>query len=310
MISRVARGAFVALVSLVLAACSNGKGSEASQIVAKVDRTGITASQVREALAARGADPVDVEVTRKTIDSLINEQLLVQAALDSELDRDPAVMAAVEKARQQVLARAYAERVVFPRAEISAGRQIEYYASHPELFENRKVYQVMAYTVSAIEMPETVRTELRHARSAEVVSRVLKSRGIKHEVQALTRGAEQLPLEELHKFAHVQVGDVVLMQEHDGRLPMMLITGIQDSPISVERAQPIIEQYLTNLRNSQALEAHLQQARATAKILYFDGASVEGASTTTPARVAGALEPAGAHEPPGDETGIKAISLN
>ena len=42
----------------------------------------------------------------------------------------------------------------------------------------------------------------------------------------------------------------------------MLIEAIHDSPIGVDRAQPIIQQYLVNTRNAKALDEHLKQARA------------------------------------------------
>ena len=62
----------------------------------------------------RGLQTAGPDATRQAVDSLINEQLLVKSALDNKLDRDPAVVQALERARRQVLARAYVERLVFP----------------------------------------------------------------------------------------------------------------------------------------------------------------------------------------------------
>ncbi|MEP7243924.1 MAG: EpsD family peptidyl-prolyl cis-trans isomerase [Gammaproteobacteria bacterium] len=288
--------------SAALAACGGGKSSQASQVVAEVDDSEITVSQLSEALAARGMQSAPPQQARQAVDSLINEQLLVKSALDNKLDRDPGVVQALEHTRRQVLARAYVERMVYPREEISAAQQIEYYKKHPALFENRKTYQVMVYTVKDSELGAPVRAELANAHSTEDVAKVLTAHNIQHESQSLTRGAEQLPLEELPKFTAAHVGDLVVMQAHEGHLPMMLITGIQDSPISVDRAQPIIQQYLVNSRNVQALENHLKQARATAKIAYFD-------SVSSAAKIAGQLETAVAREEASQAPG-KTVSLN
>jgi len=294
----------LALVTAALVACGGGKGSRASQVVAKVDDSEITVSQLSEALHARGVDAAAPEVARQAVDSLINEQLLVKGAMDNKLDRDPGVVQALEHTRRQVLARAYVERMVFPTESISAAEQIEYYKKHPELFEHRKMYQVLVYTVKAADVADAVRAELAATHSPDEVARVLASHSYAYDTQSLTRGAEQLPLEDLPKFAAAKAGDLVIMQGHEGRVPMMLITAIQDSPISVDRAQPIIQQYLVNTRNARALDEHLKQARATAKIAYFDNVS-----TPATEQIAGRLQNAVASEQAGSPQ-KSAVSLN
>jgi hypothetical protein len=120
-------------------------------------------------------------------------------------------------------------------------------------------------------------------------------------MQSVNRGAEQLPLADLAKFEQAKVGDVVITPPAEGRVTVMQILGIQDSPISVDRAQPIIQQYLVNSRNAKALEEHLKQARTTAKISYFD--SVTAAATE---QMAGQLQNAIAAE----QGQVKPVSLN
>ena len=263
----------VALVVAALAACGGGKSGQTSQVVAKVDGNEITVSQLSEALASRGVEAATPDVTRQAVDSLINEQLLVKSAMDSKLDRDPAVVQALEHTRRQVLARAYVERLVFPKDSISAAEQIEYYKQHPALFEKRKMFQVMVFTVKAPQLPATAGAQLPMAHTVEDVSKVLTGHSLSFDSQSLLRGAEQLPLEDLPKFEAARVGDVLSLKGSQGRVPVMLVMGIQESPISVDRAQPIIQQYLVNTRNAKALEEHLKQARATAKIDYFETVS-------------------------------------
>src|SRR5262249_48173214 len=195
------------------------------------------------------------------------------------------------------------ERLVFSRETISAAEQIEYYKQHPALFEKRKMFQVMVYTVKLPELPGAVQTELHNAHTVDEVAKVLTAHSVPFESQSLTRGAEQLPLADLPKFEVAKVGDVVALQGSQGRVPLMLITGVQDSPISVDRAQPIIQQYLVNTRNARAIEEHLKQARATAKIAYFD--SVTAAATE---QMAGQLQNAVATE--AGEARKAPVSLN
>ena len=50
----------------------------------------------------------------------------------------------------------------------------------------------------------------------------------------------------------------------------MYIVSIEDSPINLEQAQPLIERYLVNVRNEQAVAAFLKQSRSVVKIAYYD----------------------------------------
>jgi EpsD family peptidyl-prolyl cis-trans isomerase len=291
----------VVLLGATLAGCGN-RGGGASQVIAKVGESEITVSQLSQALHARGVDTAGADATRQAVDSLINEQLLVDSAMNSKLDRDPAVVQALERARRQVLARAYVERMVFPTEAISATEQVEYYKKHPELFEKRKMFQVAVFSVKAADVTDALRSELGNLHTPEEISKALAARGIAHDTQSLTRGTEQLPFEDLPRFAIANVGDVVLMHPHESRMPIMLIQGIHESPIGVDRAQPIIQQFLVNTRNARALEDHLKQARAATQIAYFDTVTQTAADN-----MAGQLQGAVAAE---HEAQKPAVSLN
>src|ERR1700722_3385297 len=78
-----------------------------SQIVATVNEHEITMSQLKQALYSSGASAAAAgpEATKQALDSLVNEELLVQKAVINKVDRDPAVVRAIESARRQVLVR-------------------------------------------------------------------------------------------------------------------------------------------------------------------------------------------------------------
>src|SRR6185369_12405847 len=116
-LNNTARVTTLALVAAV-SACSGGRGGDKSQVVATVNGAEITVSQLRTALLAKGEAQPTAQTTQQALDGLVNEQLLVDAALANKLDRDPTVVQALEAARRQFLARAYMERSVFPKQEI------------------------------------------------------------------------------------------------------------------------------------------------------------------------------------------------
>lgn len=257
------------LLILALAACAGGRSEPSSQVVARVNGTEITVSQLRAALQVKGGDTeATPEMVKQTVDALVNEQLLLDAAMQNKLDRDPVVVQTLEGARRQLLARAYIERMVLPKEQIDAAAQTDYYKKNPALFQQRKVYQVKAYIVPRVELGAEIASQLKTVQAPEKIEDILTAHNVPYEAQTLTRAAEQLPLEQLPKFTAAKVGDLVQLEPRNGELTLMWIAGIQESPLAFERAQPIIQQYLLNVRNVQALDAYLRQARSASKIDY------------------------------------------
>jgi peptidyl-prolyl cis-trans isomerase C len=275
--STVATG--VTLIALAIGGCADGNSAEKLDIVARVNDAEITASQLRTALAAKGEVAPTAEAAQQALDGLVNEQLLVDAALASSLDRDPAVVQALEAARRQVLARAFLDRAVFTKEEISATDQTAYFKRNPALFAQRRLYQIAAFTVATEQLTDSVVRKLEPARSPDGVALVLTGQRIAFAMQNLTRAAEQLPLEQLPQFAAANIGDVVIEHSENQRSTLMLITGTQNAPLGFDSAQPIIEQYLANVRNAEALDAHLKTARAAARITREDASLLVAAAT-------------------------------
>jgi EpsD family peptidyl-prolyl cis-trans isomerase len=256
------------LVAATLGACSSEQPAAVTQVVARVNDRDITLAQLAHALQAQGDPITSPTAVEETIESLIDEQLLVSEAVAQGFHREPTVAQALEHAHVQALARLYAQRVVFPHEPLDEAVLLDYYYNNPELFSQRRIYQVTAYVLHQADLSEYIQAELRSMPSVQGIPEVLERYGIAYEVRALTRAAEQLPIEALPNFALARVGDLIVLQPHDGQRTLMLINGIQDSPVDRERALPIIRQYLTNTRNTRALQAHLRQARASAAITY------------------------------------------
>jgi len=262
---------WVALMSsmvAVLGACGGERGP-GSQVMARVNDAEITVSQLRVALKNRAPEAVTQADLHQAVDGLIDEQILYDAALRQKLDRDPQVMQTLEALRRQVLARAYAERTLFPREEISAAHQVEYYKKNPALFQARRIYHMLAYSMPT-SRNVALENELTAAHSPQRVAEILRAHQLPAEAQTLTRAAEQLPLDDLPRFQAAAVSDVLITAPTGDSRVLMYIASIEDSPINLEQAQPLIERYLVNVRNEQAVAAFLKQSRSVVKIAYYD----------------------------------------
>ena len=271
------------ITTALIAGCGRASsGAGGTQVVAKVNDKEITTSQLNQVLQASGTKERTPEVVRQAIDSLVNEELLVQQALDRKLDRDPAVMQATEKARRQVLAAAFAERELIPKGEISETEKMRYYEGNPALFEQRQIYHLAVFSLPQKDMTDPFSDELNRTGSAEQVRALLKKSEIPFEEERVERSAEQLPMGALPKFSAAKVGDVLTAPQPDGKIMLMAVTQIEPSPLSLEKARPAITLYLDKNRARLAVEEHLRHAKALASIAYV-GTAAEASPPPTAA---------------------------
>ncbi len=219
----------VVLTSLGLVGCTRHAQTR-SQVVAKVNDHEITVSQLNQALNVIDPDTLTPDVTRKAIDSLVDEELLVQSAVQNRLDRDPATVAAFEHARRQILAETYAERVLYPKAPVTLAEEERYFKQNPGLFENRRIYRLTVYTVQPADMSDLLKTDLNGTHSADQVRDVLEKHQIKYETQHVSSPAEDLPLEKVKEFSEANVGDLLIGSERDGRVLLISVVALEDKP--------------------------------------------------------------------------------
>lgn len=108
------------MIAALVAGCGDKKEAEAggdkpaSQVVAKVNGTELTVHQVNVAL--QRIPNLDPEQSRaaslQVVRNLVDQELAVQQALADKLDRDTAVVQAIDAARRQILAEAWMSRKV------------------------------------------------------------------------------------------------------------------------------------------------------------------------------------------------------
>ena len=237
--------------------------------------------QLNQKLQALNPPSLTPEITRHALNSLIDEELLVQEAQKARMDRDPATVAAFEHAHRQILAQTYAERRIFPRTRVSLTEEEKYYKENPPLFEHRKVYHLTVYTIRNSDMTDLMRADMGNAASSDQVREVLNKHGIKYEVQVVNSPAEDLPMEKLAQFANAGVGDLLMAQQAEGKLLLISIVDVEDRPLTFERAKPMIAAYLTKERNTHAIEDHLKNQRSGASITYLGEFARLGAVPST-----------------------------
>jgi hypothetical protein len=104
-----------AILVVLLAGCGKQNASSTSSpVAARVNGDEISEQQVNQVTARLGqvAPEQALAASKQAVEQLIDQQLLVQKAVEGKLDRDLEVMNKLEAARRQILAQAYVEQLV------------------------------------------------------------------------------------------------------------------------------------------------------------------------------------------------------
>ena len=267
----------IGLVLLVVA-CGKAGDEKATQVVAKVNDDEITVHQVNQALQRLGNVPEAQarDAQKQILDRLVDQQLLLQQARNRKLDRDPGVTAAVEAAKQQIIAQAYMEQVMSAAQKAAPNQVKDFYLQHPELFRDRRVYRFAQIAVAASpDKQQAVVAKMRELEKLGDKQKMLpqladwlRAQQLQFRTSQTTQGAEQLPLERLPTYQQLKLGDLDLAPGAQGIVVSQLI-GIQVQPLSEEQAGPYIEQYLQNRERMKLSEDEMKRLHVAAKIRFL-----------------------------------------
>ena len=283
--------------AVLLSACGEKKDAAASQTAAKVNKDEVTVHQINFVLQQqRNLRPEQAEAASKQVlERLIDQQLALQKAEETKVDRDPRVMQQLEAARREVIARAYLEKVGEAAPKPTPEEIKKYYDEKPALFSQRRIYQIQEIGVEAPadRLPE-LRAKLAAAKNINEFVEYLKASGLRFSGNQAVRAAEQLPLNSLEALAKMQDGQAMVVPTPTGA-QVVVLAGSRMQPVTEEQARPAIEQFLVNERRRKLVEDDLKAMRTAAKIEYVgkfaEGAPAAGgaAAPAAPAPASGAL---------------------
>lgn len=286
------RAPFVAMAAaalLTLAGCGGGGGGKASaadvsQIAAQVNDGEISIHQVQVVLqrqpALVAAQPQ--AAARRVLESLVEQELAAQAARAQGLDRDPAVLQALQVAQREVLARAWQDRLAAQAPGVASDDVDRYHDSHPALFAQRRLYMLQEAVVAVpADRIDAVRALAAGAKGAAGVLDAVQSAGLRAQSRQFVQAAEDLPFSLLDPMAALSAGQSLVLPE-DGGVRILTVLQVQPAPVDRKLAAPAIAGFLQSERRRQAVEAGMQPLRAAGRVRYvgnFAAAASEPAAT-------------------------------
>jgi len=261
-------GLAACVAGLLLGACTPADPEH--KIAARVNREEISERQVDAflKLQAQARPEQGEELGRKALDLMIDQELAVQKAEELRLHKDPKVLQAMEAARRQILAGAYAEQVRAAAGKPSLEEVQRYYDANPALFGERRIYNLQRLEIEAPpEQLDTLRARLAASKNLTEFTTYLKSENLRFAAHQAVAAANELPLNSLATLARMKDGQSLLNRTPAG-LQVVVLLSSRPQPMDLERARPMIEGFLSNQRRNEHWQQELKKLRAAAKIEY------------------------------------------
>ena len=249
-----------------LSGCGADKGA-ATKVAAKVNGVEISVDQLNGALATvQGITPATADQARhEVLDKLIEQQLAIEQTREKKLDKSPEVLRAIDAASREILARAFRDQVIAALPKASAQDAHAYYAAHPQLFAQRRIYNLQEIIMPAQGVPVDKLRDIANEKSIEDIASWLKQKNIRFSGSATTRTAEQLPLNMLPKLHELKDGQSAIFTSAQ-TVSLVRIAASQFAPINEATALPQILKFLENQGVATAMTASMKQLKEKAKI--------------------------------------------
>lgn len=275
------RVALMTLAIMTMTACG-GKEKPAGQSMARVNGEDITVHQLNSELERVG----NAQVSKKEVlDGLIARQLLVGQAEKNKTDRDPKVMQAIERSKEQILAQAYLQTKLNNVAKPSEAEIETFYEKNPQLFAQRKEFDTKELVIDTKDLtPELIKV-MNTARTLDEVQTWLQANQVKFVPTQATRSTVELPVEVVKALNAMQPGQLFTVKQGE-KSQLIALQGSKNNPLTLEVARPKIEQFLILQKSKEAADAEVQRLRASAKIEYLnnsDAPEVKAAEAPTKA---------------------------
>lgn len=260
----------VAAVALVLSGCNADK-KPTTQLAAKVNGDEISVHQVNNALSQTRATPSEkIEgARRQVLDKLIYQQLAVQQAIEEKLDRSPEVVMAIDAARRDVLTRAYLGKVAAAVTPPAAEEARKYYDAHPELFAQRRIFNVQEIGVPPGAVSVESLREIAAGKSMDEIAAWLKNRNVAFATKSERRSAEQIRPEVLATLHALKDGQTAVVDSPQG-VAVIRVAASVAAPLDEAASLQAIQQFLASQQGREAIALDMERLRGKAKIEYLN----------------------------------------
>ncbi len=260
-------------MSTILVGCGGEKNEKQNtQVIANVNGEEVTIHQLNQTLGqlrVRVTQENQQEIKLKALDHLVDQTLVLQAAQQAKLDRNPEVLSALEAAKRKVLVDAYVQRTLQGVGKPTTQEIKVFYNEHPQIFADRKMFVYTQLTMPVEkEALESLVTELKAIKTLEELLPILHEKDISYKKTVEANPSEKLPPPLLAPLNSLKVGDIGYLKMSDGLLVIELQQALAQ-PVTLEQATPAIGRQLYKQKQKEAAEKLVESLKENAQIEYL-----------------------------------------
>jgi peptidyl-prolyl cis-trans isomerase C len=252
----------------------------ASPAAIKINGEIVTAAELDDQLEESGMTPgSENPISGKMMKAMIDKELLRQAAVKENLDKDPHVAANLSSTRRMILASAYMRKQIETLAKPTDAEVGMYFKQNPDFFANRKRYDLQEVVVKG--KPENqaeIRAKLAGGINLKDFVAWLAEKNIPNSNDHLSAGSDQMREVVATKLKDAPVGRAIPLDDPN-QIAAVFINAVQAQPFTLAQAAPLIEKRFYNKEIGETMQTTLNQLRAKARIEYVAPFTENGKST-------------------------------
>lgn len=262
----------IAVLGVSLIGCGNKPGSD---VVVNVNGKPVTVSEIN-LKAGVSATEKNLPISPVMMKSLIEAELIRQAAADQKLDQDEAVRAKIANATQSILISAYMEKTLAAIAKPTDADNRAYFDQHPERFAGRKQYDTREIFIPLKPgVADKVKAQLGTVKGADEFVAWLKTNQILHHDKPVSLPSDQILPEIMDKLKNLAVGGHAVL-ENSTQMSIIFVTALTSQPVTFEQVAGQLSEIVLNDRRQTAINTAVKQLRDKAKVEYVKPYSENG----------------------------------
>ncbi len=237
---RIAAIACALPAAMLLAGCGKKQETQAvvGQVIAHVGPDEVTQQELDNELRLANvpADKRTDEIIKAALSRIVERKYLVQQALAAKLDREPTVHLDLLRAREQILAGAFAQRNLSGKMSAVSKTEIDdYIQGHPKQFAQRELFQVDQISFVTPTDVQALTAATKDFKSLDQVEAKLNEMNIKFSRGTATLDSAAMPAEMLKVLDARKQDDVYFIRSR-GNGTFFKVTSVDQKPLTGDQA--------------------------------------------------------------------------
>jgi EpsD family peptidyl-prolyl cis-trans isomerase len=257
--------ALTVVLSVILAAC--GEKKTAGHAAVKINGETISVAELERQMEESGQSPAS-GITGQMMKSMIDKELLRQAAIKDKVDTDERVRASLALANRMILASAYMHKQIQGIGKPTEAEVSGYFNQHPEFFAERKLYDVQEVAIKGKPANAAeIKAKVAGGTNLKDFLRWLDEKKIPYTNQQFSVASDQMRDVVAKKLGDARIGQAVTLDDPN-QIAALFINAAQVQPVTLAQASPMIMKRIFNTKMSEGMENKIKQLREQAKIEY------------------------------------------